>query len=156
LKSAVHATLQRPEPKPTVPESTKLVYLICDGRDRGAAVPLRKFLKSHGLDVEIPVFEGDAATVRRANQDIFTRCHAVMLFYGAGDEAWRRTVESDLKKMSGSRRENSLLASYKYLAQPFTDDKKDLIELEEPNLINGLGASSEGEMKPFLDALRGV
>ena len=82
--------------------------LICDERDRKATIPLRKFLKGQGLDVQIPVFEGDAATVRRNNQDLLTRCDAVIVFYGAGDESWKRTVESDLRKMKGYRGDRPL------------------------------------------------
>jgi hypothetical protein len=101
------------------------------------------------------LFEGDAVTVRRANQDVLSHCNAVIVFYGAGDEAWKRTIESDLKKMNGFRRGKALLASYTYLAEPCSTDKTELIELEEPNLINGLKGFSEVEMKPFLRALQG-
>jgi hypothetical protein len=157
LKGVIHAALQKLEkPDPPIPEpmsSAKLVHLICDQRDRPATIALRKFLKGRGVEVEIPVFEGDAAKVRQANQDLLTHCDAVILFYGAGDEAWKRSVESDLKKMKGYRGEKPLLASCIYLAEPFTDDKKELIELEEPNLIKGLDGFSEAEMKPLLNIL---
>ncbi len=155
LKGAVYAVLQKPEkPAWPGPPDAKLVYLICDERDRSATIPLRKFLMGQGLDVEIPVFEGDAAKVRQANQDLLTQCDAVILFYGAGDEAWKRTVENDLKKMKGYRGEKPLLASYTYLAEPPTADKKDLIDLEEPNLIKGLQGFSEAEMRPLLKMLQ--
>jgi len=158
LKSAVYAALQKLEsPEPPKPEpagGAKLVYLICDERDRPATIPVRKFLRSAGLEVRIPVFEGDAATVRQANQDILTQCDAVMVFYGAGGEAWKRTVDSDLKKMKAYRGDKPLPAGSVYLGEPATGDKKDLIDLEEPNLINGLGGLQEAEMKPFLEALQ--
>ena len=143
LKGAVHAALARfekPEPPATAREAAaigdRLVDLICDERDRKATIPLRKFLKGQGLDVQIPVFEGDASTVRRNNQDLLTQCDAVIVFYGGGDESWKRTVDGDLRKMRGYRGER---ASYTYIAEPAKDDKKDLIEMEEPNLVNGLG-----------------
>ncbi len=136
------------------PDGTKLVYLICDERDRAATIPLRKFLKMHGLDVKIPLFEGDAGTVRQANQELLTHCDGAILFYGAGDEAWRRAMESDLKKLKGLRREKPLLASYTYLAEPPNADKLELLELEEPNLINGLAGFREKEMKPALNKLQ--
>lgn len=34
------------------------------------------------------------------------------------------------------------------------NDKKDLVELEEPDVINGLERFSEAEMEPFIQALR--
>lgn len=161
LKDAVHAALERlqkPEQPASLRESAadgaRLVYLICDERDRKATVPLRKFLRSQGLDVRTPVFEGDAATVRQDNQDLLTQCDGVIVFYGAGDESWKRTVDSDLRKMKGYRNVKRLMASYTYLAEPATDDKKDLIEMEEPNLMNGLGGFSEAEMQPFIQTLQ--
>jgi len=156
LKGTIHTYLKKlEEPKVVqegLPNGTKFVYLICDERDRAATMPVRKFLKHQGLEVRIPVFEGDAATVRRTNQDILSQCDAVMLFYGAGDEAWKRTVESDLKKIQGYGRAKPLLASFTFLAQPATADKNELIELEESNLINGMDGFSEAAMKPLLKA----
>jgi len=159
LKGVIHAALQkleRPE-RPTSEASAsseRLVHLICDKRDRPATKDLRKFLMGAGFDVKIPVFEGDAATVRQVNQDLLTQCDAVILFYGAGDEAWKRTVESDLKKMKGYRAEKPLLASFVYLAAPANDDKKELIDFEEPNLINGIEGFSEAEMQPLVNLLK--
>ena len=46
----------------------------------------------------------------------------------------------------GYRDEKPLLANYTYLADPRTRDKEELIELEEPHLINGLGGFSEEAM----------
>jgi len=46
-----------------------------------------------------------------------------------------------------------LLASYIYLAEPATESKRELIELEEPNLINGFQGFPEEEMLKFVQAL---
>jgi hypothetical protein len=158
LKGVVHAILQKLEkpahPAPVPATNAKLVYLICDQRDRPATITVRKFLKGEGIDVVIPVFEGDAATIRQANQDLMTRCDAVILFYGAGDEAWKRTVETDLIKMKAYRERAPLQAVYVYLAPPVTDDKQELIELEEPNLIRGLDGFQDSEMLSFLKLLK--
>jgi len=159
FKAALYAALQKLEkPEPSIPKSdgAHLVYLICDERDRSATMTVRKFLKGQGRETQIPVFEGDAATVRHANQESLKQCDAVIVFYGAGDEAWKRTVENDVKKMKGYRGGKPLLASYTYLAGPLTADKKDLIELEEPNLINGLEGFSEAAMQPLLNDLQGL
>jgi hypothetical protein len=158
FKNAMHSVLQkleRPEPQASKSEdNTKLVFLICDQRDRPATIPLRKYLRGAGLDVEIPAFEGDAATVRRANCELLARCDAVVLFYGSGDEAWKRTVETDLVRAKAHRDGKALLASYLYLAPPSNDDKRELIELEEPHLINGLDGFPESEMLPILNILK--
>jgi hypothetical protein len=158
LKDAVHTALERlqkPEPAPPPhPSGERLVYLICDEKDRKATIPLRRFLRGHGLDVRIPVFEGDAATVRQNNEGLLTQCDGVIVFYGAGDESWKSTVDGDLRKLKAYRDAKRLVAKFTYLAEPATDSKKDLIEVGEPNVMNGLGGFSEGELQPFIQALR--
>jgi hypothetical protein len=160
LKGAVHAALkklEKPEPQLAEPQNggcNKLIYLICDERDRKATIPIRKFLKAHGVDVQIPLFEGDAAAVRQANHDLLIQCDAVILFYGAGEEAWKRTVESDLRRIKADRAGRALVANVTYLADPTTDEKNELIELEEPNLINGLQGFSEAAIGPLIETLR--
>ena len=117
-------------------ESAKLIFLICDREDRKATVPIRKLCRQAGLEVELPAFEGDASQVRQANQQLLATCDGVLLFYGAGDEAWKRTLDNELKKMPGYRGGTPLLARYTYLAEPKTSEKQDLIDMEEPGLIN--------------------
>ncbi len=142
LKTSIHAILTKLEkPEPQLPaelaaaaNQAKRIYLICNEKDRKATVPLRRFLRDQGFTVEIPAFEGDATAVREAHQQAMTNCDAVILFYGAGDEAWKRTIDNELKKMPGYRSGRPLVASYTFLANPKTTDKEDLIEMEEPNL----------------------
>jgi hypothetical protein len=160
FKTAVRACLDNLERRAPVPAATdnahsaNLVYLICDEKDRSATIPVRKFLRTAGLEVRIPVFEGDAATVRQANQDGLMQCDAVMIFYGAGGEAWKRTVESDLKKLKGYRSDKPLQATFTYLAEPATPDKIELIELEEPNIIDGMKGLPEKDLQRFLAPLQ--
>lgn len=156
LKTSIHAILTKPEKlesQPPEPDQPKLIYLVSSEKDRKATVPLRKCLRDHGFKVEIPAFEGDAAAVRETHQQAMTNCDAVILFYGAGDEAWKRTIDNELKKMPGYRSGKPLLASYTFLADPKTTDKEDLIDMEEPNLINGLGDFSETMMTAFVQAM---
>lgn len=156
LKNSIHATLKKLEkPEPKQPEeqavaADKLIYLICNAKDRKATVPVRKFYRGKGFEVAIPAFEGDATAIREAHQQLMINCDAVVLFYGAGDEAWKRTMDNELKKMPGYRGGKPLLAIYTYLADPKTSDKQDLIDMEEPNLINGLEGFSEAEMAAFV------
>lgn len=161
LKTSIHATLkilERPklqlsEEQACAAKSARLIYLVCDEKDRKATVPLRKFFRGQGFEVAIPVFEGDAAAVREDHQRLLTNADAVILFYGAGDEAWKRTIDNDLKKMPGYRGGKPLLASYTYVADPKTIDKEDLIDMEEPNLINGLGDFSDSRIAAVVEAM---
>jgi hypothetical protein len=166
LRAAIHATLKKIEqPEPKKPEraafgeqaaageSAKLIFLICDREDRKATVPIRKLCRQAGLEVELPAFEGDASQVRQANQQLLATCDGVLLFYGTGDEAWKRTIDSELKKMPGYRGGKPLLARYTYLAEPKTSEKQDLIDMEEPGLINGLGGFAEAAMAGFMQVM---
>jgi hypothetical protein len=155
LRAAMYATLRKieqPEPPPlrdateassSAGESSKLIYLICDQKDRKASVPLRKLYKQLGFEVALPAFEGDASQVRTTNQQLLASCDAVVLFYGAGDEAWKRTIDNELKKMAGYRGGKSRPTICTYLAEPRTSDKEDLIDMEEPGLIDGLNGLVE-------------
>jgi len=163
LKAAIHAALKKietPPPPPPAPQEAsepgnKLVYLICDERDRKATIPLRKFLKSQGLDSNIPVFEGDASTVRQSNLDMLAACDALIVFYGAGEEAWKRSVDAEIRKSSGYRAGKPPLAAFTCLAEPSTADKTDLVDLEEPRLINCLQGFSDAALAEFLTTVAG-
>lgn len=161
FRSAIHAALakiQNPETPAlaatATASGTKLVYLICDERDRKDTIPLRKFLKGRGLDVQLPLFEGESALVRKANQEQLAQCDAVVVFYGAGDEPWKRSVESDLKKISAYRAERAMPPIFTYLSAPGTRDKADMIDMDEPNLIQGLDGFAEAAFAPLLKALQ--
>ena len=162
LKTAIHGKLkaiEKPDPVGAeVPEQdgggAKLVYLVCVEKDRKATVPLRKFLQQQGFEAKLPTFEGDATAVREANQVLLKACDAVIIFYGAGDEAWKRSITSDLKKVGAYRGAKPLLARYTYLAEPRTGDKDDLIDMEEPGLIDGLGGFDEASMAGFMRTVK--
>lgn len=165
LKAAMHATLKKIEHPETPPAATDsrgaedtapaLIYLLCDEKDRErkSTLPLRKWLRQQGYEVTLPAFEGDAGQVRKANQQLLASCDAVLLFYGAGDEGWKRTVGNELKKTAAYREGRPLRASFTYLAEPRTDDKQDLIDEEVPGLIDGLDGFDEAIMAPFTRAL---
>jgi hypothetical protein len=160
IKGAIHNTLQKmQEPAPPADaqdsgEDRKLIYLICDQRDRMNTISLRKLLKAAGYDVEIPIFEGDAATVRQANQNLMMQCSAIVVFYGEGGELWKLSVDGELRKNPGSR--NGKRPIFTYLAGPETEAKRYLVESEEANLLNCLPGFSEPAVHPFLQALEGT
>jgi hypothetical protein len=156
LKSTILAALVKLEnppaaaPKQIDGNGRKLIYLICDERDRMSTVPLRKALKAHGMDVEIPVFDGDAATVRQANQDLMTQSSGVIVYYGAGGELWKLSVDGELRKASGSGRSKPV---YTCIAAPETDAKKELMELEADQLLNCMGGFSDECVQAFFRAM---
>jgi hypothetical protein len=166
LRASIYSTLRKIEqPKVKQPESgaageelvsgdsAKLIYFIFTEKDRKASVPVRKLCKQLGFEVAIPDFEGDASEIRKSNQQKLASCSVVVVFYGVGDEAWKRTVDNELKKSAGYSGAGSRPPILTYLAEPSSDDKQDLIDMEESGLIDGLGGFVESETA---NALRGV
>ncbi len=164
VKAVVQAALDRieaPPPPPPPPDdatasAAATVYVVFDERDRKATVPLRKALAARGLTVLTPVFEGAAKEVREANEDRFTRCDAVVVFYGNGTEAWKAGVDNDVRRAAALRPGRPLHAVFTWLAEPATDAKADAIDMAEPNLIDGLSGFSEDLVDPIVTALTGV
>jgi len=160
LKHAVHQTLKRLEAPPPArpsarPSAARLVYLICDERDRKDSLVVRRALSARGHEVEMPLFEGDAAALQHAHDDMLKQCDAVLLFYGAGDEAWRRAVRSQLRKSAGYREGRPLLADFTYLAAPSTAAKADLLDLDAAHVLDALDGSlpADERLEPFLTLL---
>ena len=148
VKAAMHATLkklQAPAPAPAAAQpgaddsgvaGAPEVYLLCDARDRKATLPLRRWLRDQGIEVAMPAFDGLATEVRQANERQVAACDALLLFYGAGDEAWKRTTDSDLQKQRG-RRGAAAAPVFTWLDGPASADKDDLADLADPGLIDG-------------------
>ena len=101
----------------------------------------------------MPAFEGDAAAIRAVHEQLLTECEAVLLFYGAGDEAWKRAMDNELRKLSAYRGDKPVLANFTYLAEPKSDDKEDLVAMGEPDLIDGRSGSVESQLSPFMQAV---
>jgi hypothetical protein len=134
-------------------EVAPLVYVVFDERDREATVELRKGLKAQGFEVTTPQSEGDAAQVRQANQSKLTHCDAVLIYYGSGDEFWKRAVRTELRKMAGYRQDKPPPLVLTYLALPDTSDKGDMVK-DEPNVIDGRHALGEPDILALSQALR--
>lgn len=160
LKNAVRATLKRIEdPQPAsapVRESRgqRTVFLICVENDIEAIGPLVECLAASGVNVEIPVFSGDAAGVLEANEATAMTCHGTVLFFGAGDGAWRRHQLGELDRIQSSRPDRPFLAKITYLSGPETVDKKFLRLKKEPNLVDGAGGFQPAALQSFLKALQ--
>lgn len=159
IKGAMHAALQKLERKPpaTTPNcegnGRKMIFLICDEKDIMSTIPLNKLLKSHGFEVEIPVFEGEAAVVRQANQDLLSQSCGVLVFYGEGGAPWKASVDAELRKHSGTQGGRPI---YTCLAAPETVAKRYLIATEQANVLDCLPGISEPAVLPFLTAVDGV
>jgi hypothetical protein len=140
-------------PKAGAESDTRLLYFICDKKDLKPSVPARKLCRQVGFEVILPAFEGVASEVRQVNQQNLATCDVVVVFYGAGDAAWKRTVDSELRKMAAYRGGKPRPPIFTHLTKPMTAEKQDLIDMGEPGLINGVDGINE---PAIVDALRSV
>ena len=115
-------------------------------------MPLRRWLRDQGVEVALPAFEGSAAAVREANDRQVAGCDALLLFYGAGDEAWKRNTDSELHKRRGQRG-GAALPLFTWLAEPDTPDKADLADLADAGLIDARAGFDAGLLQPVCAAL---
>jgi hypothetical protein len=133
--------------------SIRMGYLVCTEEDLKSTLPLRKWLKQQGIELELPLFDGDAQALRNSNQDLIRRCSGLLLFYGAGEEAWFRAVRSDHRKISTYRVGLPPVPRYIYLAEPDNPMKQDLVDMEEPGLIDGRQGFNASLLTPFFQAM---
>ena len=131
-------------------DKRQVVHILMTEADRAACVPLIKLLRAKGLQVTIPVFVGDARSLRAANAELQSNCDAVIIFYGCGDGVWMFHKRGELRKraVAGPGR-----PEWTFLAPPSTADKEMLQLLDEPNLIDALGGISDAALEPLLAAL---
>lgn len=161
LKAAIRAVLKQIEvpeiasPAPQPAAARKVIYLICDELDREATMPLRIALRKQGFDTRVPAFKGDAATVRQSNFDMLAACDAAIVFYGVKEDSCKRSVDAEILKAAGARSSKPPLEPFTYLAPPETEDKKELVLLEEPKLINCLSGFSDAALDEFIDTVVG-
>lgn len=162
LKAAVRSAVLKPKQPAAragqveAENAQKLIYVICNQNDREAVLPIRRFLKEKGFEVRIPLFQGCAAAVDSAKQENLAQSTAALVFYGNGDEGWKHAVDSDLKKSRAYRGDKPPLLQFNYLSGPETAEKQEMIELEEPNVINGLNGFSETALSAFVVAAERV
>lgn len=176
LRTVLHATLDRlenPAPPPPAPGSAsgdaasptaeggaaaiaaagRMLYLLCVPADRKLTLPLRKWLKAEGWEVSLPAFDGDAAALRQSHEGLLRACQAAVIFYGAGDEAWHRSVAMDLRRAPAYRDGVPLPPPLTVLAAPDSDDKDDMVAMEEPHLVDGREDLDPEQLRPFLQAI---
>lgn len=162
VKREVQTALTRLQNPPTpqlaaaTDAAARMVYLVCEERDRQETVPLRRRLKAAGLEVQMPVFEGDAASVRSANQERLAVCDAVLIYYGVGTEAWKASVDSDLKKAPALRPGRPPPRVFTWLAGPVTAAKTDCLEMGETNLFDAQQGLTDDNAALLINALGGA
>jgi len=131
-------------------DGLKKIYFVCDQLDRKPSVPVRKWLKDQSVEILLPLFAGDATSVRETNEAHLAACDLVLIYYGAGDEAWKAAIDSDHRKIRAYRGSKPLPPRFTYLAEPYTEHKQDLLDMDEPYLIDCIASFKEASMAEFL------
>lgn len=142
----------RPDPG-TGGGAARRVFLVCEARDRLEVVPLLKALRARGYEVSLPLFTGEAAALRQAFAEQAAAAGRVILYYGAGDEAWKYHQLNELSKARGRAGGGAAAGCGIWLAPPASDDKTLLQTLAEPGTGDGLGGGLEAVLDGLLAQL---
>jgi len=161
FKQVLHARLNPPRPRDPAPVRAAdsgggpfaRLYLICDPRDIDRTRPLEDVLLAEGLEVVLPIFDGDEAQVRQEHEANLAECDGALIYYGAGNELWLRSKLRELRKAAGYGRTAPLRATAIYVTDPPTPEKARLRTLEAM-VFPDTGAPIVEELGPFLSKLR--
>jgi TIR domain len=156
FKSVIHDKLKKmEEKKEEVVEDqamageeprNKMVYIICDAQDADIIVPLEDHLFNSGVEVILPIFEGEETQIREDHIENLKNCSGVIIFYGNGNELWLRTKMRDLIKINGYGRQAPLDFKIVYVSGPVTPAKQRFRTLEA-EVLNGMEGIPEQELK---------
>ena len=158
LKTLVKARLTesakpRPPAAPTKPGMASL-YLVYDQRDEAAVAPWADLL-FQSFEIVQPLFEGDEREVREAHEEALRQCDGVLLFYGAGNEAWLRRKLTEVQKSPGTGRTKPPPQLCVVQAPPRTPVKERFRTHYCPVVAQWNGCEPEA-LRPFMDALSAV
>lgn len=114
----------KPKPKPApVLQPTQAgveelkLYIVHDESDRDAVRDLRRALKDKvvggkPLRLILPVFDGDAASLREIHRQRLIECDAVLVYWGGGSQAWVEAGLSEVRKSPGFGRTRGFRAKH--------------------------------------------
>lgn len=129
--------------------TSKMVYLICDMEDLDIIRPLEDFLFENGIEVVLPIFEGDETQIREDHIENLKNCRGCIIFYGNGTELWLRTKMRDFMKINGYGRTTPISFKGVYISVPATPGKQRFRTLEA-EVINGIEGLPVKELKNLL------
>ena len=148
VKTAVQTKLAPPASQVAAAAETgggASIYVISNAKDRKdeALRELRKRLRERELAVLTPAFDGTAEEVRTTHEAHLAECDAVLIYYGSGSDAWKRSIDLDVTKAKGRDRRPKPRV-FNWIAAPTSDDKDDIIaESAAADLIDGRGGVSQ-------------
>lgn len=129
------------------------IYLICDKRDLDHITELEDFLYSSEFDVVLPAFEGEEEDLIRDHLENLKCCDAAVIYYGAGNDLWMRSISRDFRKIAGYGRTRPLLGRAIYLAPPAVKAKEHL-RYHDWQIIDGMKGFLPESVTPFVKILK--
>lgn len=137
------------------PDSPRRVYLINDAQDEENALLLSDYLFDQGFEVIPSILDGDEAQARADHRESLLLCDAILIYYGAGSEAWLRAKLFDLRKLAGYGRTKPLLAKAIYIGAPSTP-VKERFRTHEATVIRQNYDFAPQILEPFLQQISAV
>jgi hypothetical protein len=139
LKETVLQKLGKPVER-TAPQRLVRVYLICERQDHpllaaNRARSLRDHLMRLGLEVKVPLAEGEDTEFSRDNRMKLRTCDGVLLYWGGSRQGWFEERLIELTQALGWRRGRSFAASAAYVADPPNSVKENYETREVDELI---------------------
>jgi hypothetical protein len=150
--TAMEEAIATPAVAPQASGGNKMVYLICDTQDLESITPLEDFLFSNGIEVVLPIFEGDETQIREDHIENLKNCGGVIIYYGNGGELWLRTKMRDFMKINGYGRTQPIGFKGVYMAPPSSPVKQRFRTLEA-EVINGMEKMPVEELTKLLSKL---
>ncbi|MDH3401979.1 MAG: toll/interleukin-1 receptor domain-containing protein [Acidobacteriota bacterium] len=133
-------------------DGPSLVYLICDRKDIDEVRTVGDLLYDRGLEVALPIFEGEASEVRTDHEENLKICDAVLIYYGHAKSLWLRSKLRELKKIAGYGRTEPMRAKAILVAQPASPEKEQF-RTHEAVVIKCPDSLSVESLEPFLAAV---
>ena len=145
---ATRTTLSQPQATSASAAATAAqrlkLYMLYTLDDLDATGDLRDAIEEC-YDLRTPVFEGTPDEVRKANDARLLECDAVLLFWGAGTDAWLSDHLLEVEHALAAREGRAYSAVLQCVAGKPTGLKRDRVRKPKPNVINALQpAAAEG------------
>jgi len=158
LKTTIHNALtRRPAPK-SEPRAAAAdapaaqVYFCYDAQDAAPAKQIADALYARGLEVSLPLFDGDETERREDHEDNLVACDAVLFYHNSATELWLRTKLRDLRKAFGNGRKKPYAARGLMLGDPARVDTSGFL-IPDLIVLDGSEPFTPDRLTPFLQAL---
>ena len=120
----------------TLRDEKKFVYLLCVEEDARHIRDLYRSLKRNRLRVETPLFHGSPEELRAYEEQVLKKCDGVLLYYGAGTEAWKYSKECLIRRVAGLERGGMLPSYCVYVTGTRDEHKARLIQANKPYVVD--------------------